>query len=75
MPYPKKILGKESSKLDVNNVYIKNNSKCVLYVYVRVLYAIIYSSIIRDVFLRRNFSNASFRMQFFERNFSNVIKN
>lgn len=75
MPYPKKILGKESSKSDVNNVYIKNNSKCVLYVYVRVLYAIIYSSIIRDVFLRRNFSNASFRMQFFERNFSNVIKN
>lgn len=75
MPYPKKILGKESSKSNVNNVYIKNNSKCVLYVYVRVLYAIIYSSIIRDVFLRRNFSNASFRMQFFERNFSNVIKN
>lgn len=75
MLYPKKILGKESSKSDVNNVYIKNNSKCVLYVYVRVLYAIIYSSIIRDVFLRRNFSNASFRMQFFERNFSNVIKN
>lgn len=75
MPYPKKILGKESSKSDVNNVYIKNNSKCVLYVYVRVLYAIIYSSIIRDVFLRRNFSNASFRMQFFKRNFSNVIKN
>lgn len=75
MPYLKKILGKESSKSDVNNVYIKNNSKCVLYVYVRVLYAIIYSSIIRDVFLRRNFSNASFRMQFFERNFSNVIKN
>lgn len=75
MPYPKKILGKESSKSDVNNVYIKNNSKCVLYVYVRVLYAIIYSSIIRDVFLRRNFSNASFRMRFFERNFSNVIKN
>lgn len=75
MPYPKKILGKESSKSDVNNVYIKNNSKCVLYVYVRVLYAITYSSIIRDVFLRRNFSNASFRMQFFERNFSNVIKN
>lgn len=75
MPYPKKILGKESSKSNVNNVYIKNNSKCVLYVYVRVLYAITYSSIIRDVFLRRNFSNASFRMQFFERNFSNVIKN
>lgn len=72
MPYPTKILGKESNKSDVNNPYKKQFETHIIRIcmcIVRHLYSIaLFAMYFYDAIFRTQLFERIFRTQFFERN-------